>query len=68
MMGRSTARSSLWIRSDFSQREALIGKVETTIVSYEFCSNHLLGYPQVRNYDGSWTEWGNVVGAPIEKP
>ncbi len=27
----------------------------------------LLGYPDVRNYDGSWTEWGNLVGAPIEK-
>jgi thiosulfate/3-mercaptopyruvate sulfurtransferase len=26
-----------------------------------------LGYPNVRNYDGSWTEWGNLVGAPIEK-
>src|SRR5579864_8624182 len=29
--------------------------------------NYLLGYPQVRNYDGSWTEWGSLVGAPIEK-
>jgi thiosulfate/3-mercaptopyruvate sulfurtransferase len=27
----------------------------------------LLGYPRVRNYDGSWTEWGNVVRVPIEK-
>jgi len=27
----------------------------------------LLGYPRVRNYDGSWTEWGNTVGLPIEK-
>ncbi len=33
-----------------------------------FVLTHLLGYPQVRNYDGSWTEWGNVVGAPIERP
>lgn len=32
-----------------------------------FVLTHLLGYPQVRNYDGSWTEWGNLVGAPIEK-
>ncbi len=30
--------------------------------------SQLLGYPKVRNYDGSWTEWGSVVGAPIEKP
>lgn len=28
---------------------------------------HLLGYPNVKNYDGSWTEWGNLVGAPIER-
>jgi thiosulfate/3-mercaptopyruvate sulfurtransferase len=26
---------------------------------------HLLGLPDVRNYDGSWTEWGNAVGVPI---
>jgi thiosulfate/3-mercaptopyruvate sulfurtransferase len=32
-----------------------------------FVLTHLLGYPSVRNYDGSWTEWGNLVGAPIEK-
>ena len=32
-----------------------------------FVLSHLLGYPKVRNYDGSWTEWGNLVGAPIEK-
>jgi thiosulfate/3-mercaptopyruvate sulfurtransferase len=28
---------------------------------------YLLGYPSVRNYDGSWTEWGNLVNAPIER-
>ena len=28
---------------------------------------YLLGFPKVKNYDGSWTEWGNLVGAPIEK-
>ncbi len=33
-----------------------------------FVLSHLLGYPRVRNYDGSWTEWGNAVGLPIEKP
>ncbi len=32
-----------------------------------FVLKYLLGYPSVRNYDGSWTEWGNLVGAPIEK-
>jgi thiosulfate/3-mercaptopyruvate sulfurtransferase len=33
-----------------------------------FVLTHLLGYPKVRNYDGSWTEWGSMVGMPIEKP
>jgi len=32
-----------------------------------FVLTQLLGYPNVRNYDGSWTEWGNLVGAPIKK-
>ena len=33
-----------------------------------FVLTQLLGYDNVRNYDGSWTEWGSIVGAPIEKP
>jgi thiosulfate/3-mercaptopyruvate sulfurtransferase len=32
-----------------------------------FVLRELLGYPKVRNYDGSWTEWGNLVAAPVEK-
>lgn len=32
-----------------------------------FALHYLLGYPNVRNYDGSWTEWGSLIGAPIEK-
>lgn len=32
-----------------------------------FVLKYLLGYSDVRNYDGSWTEWGNLVGAPVEK-
>ncbi len=32
-----------------------------------FVLTYLLGYPRVRNYDGSWTEWGNLVRAPIER-
>ena len=32
-----------------------------------FTLTHLLGYPRVQNYDGSWTEWGSLVGVPIEK-
>ena len=33
-----------------------------------FVLTHLLGFGKVRNYDGSWCEWGNSVRAPIEKP
>ena len=33
-----------------------------------FVLKELLGYPSVRNYDGSWTEWGSMIGVPVEKP
>jgi thiosulfate/3-mercaptopyruvate sulfurtransferase len=32
-----------------------------------FVLKYLLGYPEVKNYDGSWTEWGNMIRNPIEK-
>ncbi len=32
-----------------------------------FALHELLGYETVKNYDGSWTEWGSLVGAPVEK-
>jgi thiosulfate/3-mercaptopyruvate sulfurtransferase len=32
-----------------------------------FVLKYLLGLPHVRNYDGSWTEWGNLVGVPVVK-
>ena len=33
-----------------------------------FALTYLLGHEKVRNYDGSWTEWGNAVRLPVEKP
>jgi thiosulfate/3-mercaptopyruvate sulfurtransferase len=33
-----------------------------------FAMKYLLGFKNVKNYDGSWTEWGNLVGAQVEKP
>ena len=33
-----------------------------------FVLTYLMGYSQVRNYDGSWTEWGNLVDVRIQKP
>ena len=33
-----------------------------------FVLRYLLGYKNVKNYDGSWTEWGNLVGASVERP
>jgi thiosulfate/3-mercaptopyruvate sulfurtransferase len=33
-----------------------------------FVLKYLLGYPDVKNYDGSWTEWGNMIRNPIQKP
>ncbi|MEK7875646.1 MAG: rhodanese-like domain-containing protein, partial [Pseudomonadota bacterium] len=32
-----------------------------------FALTQLLGYQRIRVYDGSWTEWGNLVGVPIER-
>jgi len=56
--------------------DAGIADGETTIVYCRigersshswFVLRHILGYPDVKNYDGSWTEYGSLIGAPIEK-
>ena len=62
------------LRAIYEQEQGL--KAQDEIVAYcrigersshtWFVLTYLLGYPHVRNYDGSWTEWGNAVRAPIK--
>jgi len=68
-------RSADELRAIYEQEQGL--KPEDDIITYcrigersshsWFVLKYLLGYPNVRNYDGSWTEWGNLVNVPIEK-
>ena len=70
-----TFKSAEELRAIYEQREGL--SPDQNVIVYcrigersshtWFVLTYLLGYPNVRNYDGSWTEWGNLVNAPIEK-
>ncbi len=70
-----TFKSAEQLRAIYEQEQGL--KKDDDIIAYcrigersshtWFVLTYLLGYPHVRNYDGSWTEWGNSVGVPIEK-
>ncbi|CAN5709905.1 sulfurtransferase [soil metagenome] len=70
-----TFRSVAELRAIY-QAEVRLGE-ETDVITYcrigersshtWFVLRHLLGFERVRNYDGSWTEWGNLVRAPIER-
>jgi len=70
-----TFKSAGDLRAIYEQEKGL--KPDDDIIAYcrigersshtWFVLSYLLGYPKVRNYDGSWTEWGNSVGVPIEK-
>ncbi len=70
-----TFKSAAELRAIYEGEQGL--KPEDEIVAYcrigersshtWFVLTYLLGYPNVRNYDGSWTEWGNAVRVPIEK-
>lgn len=70
-----TFKSAEELRAIYVEREGL--RPEDDVITYcrigersshtWFVLTYLLGFPKVRNYDGSWTEWGNLVRAPIER-
>jgi thiosulfate/3-mercaptopyruvate sulfurtransferase len=71
-----TCKSAAELRKLYEQDNALKKHQET--IAYcrigersshtWFALKYLLGHDKVRNYDGSWTEWGNAVRLPVEKP
>jgi len=70
-----TFRSAPELRAIYEQEQGL--KSSDNVIAYcrigersshtWFVLKYLLGYEKVRNYDGSWTEWGNLVNVPIER-
>ncbi|MBA2521114.1 MAG: sulfurtransferase [Chloroflexia bacterium] len=69
-----TFKSAAELRSIYGEKEVTPDKATIAYCRIGERSAHtwfvlteLLGYPEVRNYDGSWTEWGSLIGAPIER-
>jgi len=72
--GDGTFKSAAELRAIYEDEQKL--NVEDDVIAYcrigersshtWFVLTYLLGYERVRNYDGSWTEWGNTVRAPIK--
>jgi len=52
---------------DFSKDTIAYCRIGERSAHTWFVLHELLGQPHVKNYDGSWTEWGNMVNVPIEK-
>ncbi|MGI8824585.1 MAG: sulfurtransferase [Chloroflexota bacterium] len=73
--GDGTFKTAEELRALYAEKEGITPNMD--VISYcrigersshtWFVLSYLLGYDNVKNYDGSWTEWGNLVGAPIEK-
>ena len=60
--------SKIYLNAGISQSNEIIPYCRLGVrASYTwFVLKYLLGYQDVRNYDGSWTEWGNATGLPID--
>ena len=56
----------LYAEVDFSKPTIAYCRIGERSSHTWFVLKYLLGVDQVKNYDGSWTEWGNLVGAAIE--
>lgn len=61
--------SDLFVKAGFTPDKEIITYCQTGVRGAHtwFVLRELLGYPEVRNYDGSWEEWGNLADTPIEQ-